>query len=86
MESHFILGNGLYMPFNGNAYQSPDFAAIEEGKRLEAMGYKKITVFRVDKEKSIYTAKTDAQKCLERLGNCFKTQPRCQQHTQHAYA
>lgn len=75
--SYFVSGKGVKMWFDGSIYQNPDSAAVEEGKRLESMGYKNITVIRIGRKEPLYVAKTNKEKRLDRFKNCFCPKPKC---------
>jgi len=78
MTNYFVTGKGLKMVFNGNVYQKPDAAAIEEGQRL-AKVFKNVKVVKVTglKTETIFrapTAKVRKQQRIQRnLAICFAT-------------
>ena len=65
---YFVSGRGLKMYFNGNVYQNPDQAALEEGQRLAKI-FKNVKVIKVTGNivQTIFKAPGRAEKIQQNL-------------------
>jgi hypothetical protein len=65
---YFVTGKGVKMYFNGNAYQNPDDAAREEGRRL-ASAFRNVKVIKLTATKAevIFQAPTIQEIRQERM-------------------